>query len=168
MDNPNNPLGEGINPPRTGDFDLSQLMQYPNGRVRALARHLHERLGWTIRDSFTGEYISHLYNYVEAGPNGSFDCSRIQPGYGHEAHSQHFIAENRFRQGRGPDPLRILYVESRTEFRQRVGQDAMRVDGTYLVGFERIPVGGGRTCISTGTRNRRGVWHFTPATCHTW
>lgn len=168
MSNPNDSFGEGIMPPRTGDFELSQLLQYPNGRVRALARHLREVLGWTTRDSFTGEYISHLYNYVEQTGGGNFDCSRIQPGAGHDAHSQNFIANNRFREGRGPDPLRIIYVESRSEFRARVGQEEMRVDGTYLVGLERIPVGGGRTCISSGTRNRRGVWHFTPATCHTW
>ena len=62
MSNPSNNLGEGIMPPRTGEFELSQLLQYPNGRVRALARHLREVLGWTTRDSFTGEYISHLCN----------------------------------------------------------------------------------------------------------
>lgn len=167
MDNPNN-FGENVPPPRTGEFELTQLLQYPNGRVRALARHLRENLGWTTRDSFTGEYISHLYNYVASSGDGNFNCSRIQPGAGHDAHSQNFIAASRFRAGTGPDPLQIVYVESRSELARRVGENGMRVDGTYLVGFERIPVGGGRTCISSGTRNRRGIWHFTPATCHTW
>lgn len=168
MDNPiNNPNG-GIQPPRTGEFELSQLLQYPNERVRALAQHLHEVLGWTTRDSFTGEYISHLYNYVEQGEDGNFNCSRIQSGAGQESQGRHFLAQHRFNEDRGPNPLQIIYVESRREFRLRVGENGMRVDGTYLVGFDRIPVGGGRICISSGTRNRRGVWHFTPSTCHTW
>src|SRR5262249_50481423 len=157
-----------IAPPRTGEFDLSQLLQYPNGRVRTLAHHLRDVLGWTTHDSFTGEYISHLYNYVESEANGSYNCSRIQSGAGHVSHSTDVIAWGRFRQGEGPNPLQIIYVESRSGFRERVGENAARIDGTFLVGFERIPVGGGRTCISSGTRNRRGVWHFTPATCHTW
>jgi len=167
MDNPTN-FGEGVNPPRTGEFDLSQLLQYPNGRVRAIARHLHEVLRWTTRDSFTGEYISHLYNYVQPAANGGFDCSRIQSGAGHASHSRDFIAWSHYREGVGPNPLQIIYVESRSEFRERVGEDAGRIDGSFLVGFERIPVGGGRTCISSGRRDRRGVWHFTPATCFTW
>lgn len=165
MDNPQS-LGEGINPPRTGEFDLSQLLQYPNGQVRALAQHLRENLGWTTRDSFTGEYISHLYNYVERRADGSYDCSRIQPGAGEGGDS--FLANLHYQQGRGPAPHRIVYIESRGAFARRVGAAAQRVDGTYLVGFQRIPVGGGITCISTGTQDRRGRWHFTPATCHTW
>lgn len=168
MDNPNSNFGEGIQPPRTGEFELAQLLQYPNGRVRALARHLRETLRWTTRDSFTGEYISHLFNYVEPRSDGTFDCSRIQSGAGQDAEGRDFLARHRFHEGRGPDPMRIIYVESRSEFRRRVGENGMRIDGTYLVGFDRIPVGGGRICIASGTRNRRGVWHFTPSTCHTW
>ena len=166
MDNPQS-LGEGIAPPRAGDFDLSYLLQYPNGQVRALAQHLREALGWTTRDSFTGEYISHLYNYVERRADGTYDFSRIRPGAG-EGDGRDFLATVRYNEGRGPAPHRILYVESRSAFRRRVGEQGMRVDGSYLVGFERIPVGGGRICYSTGTRDRRGRFHFSPSTCHTW
>lgn len=80
MNNPNNNYGEGIQPPRTGDYELSQLLQYPNARVRALAEFLRNGLHWTTRDSFTGECISHLINYVEQNSDGSFNFSRIHSG----------------------------------------------------------------------------------------
>jgi hypothetical protein len=141
------------------------LLQHPNARVRAVARHLREGLGWTTRDSFTGEYVSHLYNYVEPQPDGTYDLSRIRPGAG-EPWDDFLVAEH-YRQGRGPAPHRILYVESRRAFRRRVGEQGMQVDGTYLVGYERVPEHG-RLCFASRERDRRGRWHVTPATCHTW
>ncbi len=138
---------EQILPPYTGEYDLIHLMQYPNARVRALAGLLRTTFGWTTRDTFTGEYIGHLCNYVELVADGSYDFSRIQ--------------------GRGPAPHRIIYIETRRAFTRRAGQERMQVDGTYVVGLERIPVGG-RICIATGRRDSRGRMHYTPSTCHTW
>jgi hypothetical protein len=155
---------EPILPPRTGEYDLSQLLQYPNARVRVLARLLNTTFGWTIRDSFTGEYISHLCNYIDRNSDGTYDFRRIQP----TEHSSLFLATLHYNNGTGPAPHRIVYIETRRSLARRAEPGQMRVDGTYLVGFERIPLDGGRTCFSNGRRDHRGRWHFTPSTCHTW
>src|SRR5262249_29519889 len=102
---------EAIPPPWSGEFELAQLLQHPNARVRALARYLREALGWTTRDTFTGEYVSHLCGYVYRLADGTFDLSRIQPGAGEGWDGS--LAWERYYQGRGPAPHRILYVESR-------------------------------------------------------
>jgi hypothetical protein len=161
MDGPDQ--SEQILPPYTGEYDLIHLMQYPNGRVRALAGLLRTTFGWTTRDTFSGEYIAYLCNYVERAADGSYNFSRIQP----TDHSDLYLATVRYNQGRGPAPHRITYVETRRAFARRVGQERMQVDGTYAVGMERIPVGG-RICIATGRRDSRGRMHYTPSTCHTW
>lgn len=82
MSNNQNAFGQPIAPPRTGEYQLSQLMQYPNAFVRALAHHLRHEFGFVNSDSFAGEYISHLCNFVERGADGRFDFSRIQAGAG--------------------------------------------------------------------------------------
>src|SRR5437667_763946 len=119
---------EQILPPHTGEFDLIQLIQYPNARIRALSELLRSNFGWTIRDTFTGEYISQLYNYVERAADGTYDFSRIQS----TDSSNLFLATVHYNQGRGPAPHRIIYIETRRTFARRVGPDQMRVDGTYL------------------------------------
>lgn len=159
-----NAHGHGIAPPRTGEYQLSQLMQYPNRQVCALAHHLRHEFGWWNSDSFTGEYITHLCNFVEQGPSGRFDFSRIQAGAGEGDGHQSLVSVVRNHDGRGPAPHRIEYIESRAAFCRRVGQTGARHDGSYLVGFERI----GRVCFSNGTRDRRGRFHLTPSSCHTW
>jgi len=68
MDGPDQ--SEQILPPHTGEYDLIHLMQYPNGRVRALAGLLRTTFGWTTRDTFSGEYITYLCNYVERAADG--------------------------------------------------------------------------------------------------
>lgn len=153
-----------IMPPRTGEFELSQLLQYPNSRVRALASFLRERLHWTTRDSFTGEYVSHLLNYVERDTNGNYDFSRLQVGLSRDQN----IAWSHYRAGTGVNPLRAIYVESREDFYRRNGQRGMRVDGSYRLDFEHIQVSGGRSCFDLEITTGRGLRHSAPGTCHSW
>lgn len=167
MDNPNN-AGEGIAPPRTGEFPLAQLMQYPNAVVRALAHHLRHEFGFWNADSFTGEYICHLYNFVERGPDGRFDFARIQAGAGEGDGRQSRVSVVRYNEGHGPAPHRIEYIQSRSAILRSSGTSRVREDGSINVGFDRIPVGGGRICLSAGSRDRRGRFHITSSSCHTW
>jgi hypothetical protein len=132
MDNPNN-AGEGIAPPRTGEFPLAQLMQYPNAVVRALAHHLRHEFGFWNADSFTGEYICHLYNFVERGPDGRFDFARIQAGAGEGDGRQSRVSVVRYNEGHGPAPHRIEYIQSRSAILRSSGTSRVREDGSINV-----------------------------------
>jgi len=143
------PKGEDIQPPRTGDWDLTQLLNYPNARVRSLTKFLQREFGYFIIDSFTGEYISLLCEYVDPTPNGGYDFSRLQRGIGQ---TDNYLAWLRFNNHEGPPPWRILYVESRVHAVANAPHNRMRVDGSYLFGMDYQGPG------TLNDRRRRHSW----------
>lgn len=126
--------GEEIAPPRTGEWDVPRLATYPNSRVRELIGHLQKQFGYLRIDSFTGEYISLLCQYVVRMPTGAYDFARLR--YGANGSNQITLVEwLRYQRGQAPAPWQCLYIETRREAARRARPGAMRVDGSYLFGL---------------------------------
>lgn len=75
-------MSEAIKPPWTGEWTLAQLSVHPNSRVQAVAqRLLGPPFNYLREDTFTGQLINRLCEFVQALPGGRYDASRIQEGW---------------------------------------------------------------------------------------